>query len=728
MQGALPVLLTIEIIDYEKRGSAVHYNIEIMANNTKTWKLERRFKEIEEMHKKLARKINDIPFLPAKSIFQLFGEALDKRRDELEKYFNVLASRRDVLNDTDFKEFLEIDRHMKVDNLTLMKQLTEIQNFPRGVQDFIYIPQKGLLFILLTETSVVSKLGAMISNISSNKNKEEVSSVLLYKEDPLNSLEWTKVWKKSFNNEASSICVDLTTPFLTVGFASGQIICYKLEDDFSKHHEFCQVFCHNQAVKGMIVLPNSGYLISCSLDKSVIKTDVINDEGKMGEKVHSYALTCILADNSSRRFFVADVVGSIFIYSSEGELQLLHTITYSRENFVKTLCFDPLRNMLFSGSTQGIIVIYEIGRAGKEKFSTITGSFETLKNVRSVQFNPERKEMYIANSEGNVAIVNTLTTAAFHVNKAHANDLHKMIYLDGKKLMITAAGDKSIKFWRYPFDPKEKIIQKVIDQSGKVLSSTDPSQQYLIQKKQEEVKNNKNDDDEDDEEEDSEPRGPLTLLNYQPALEIDSEDEDNEREKNKPQVQKQVQKTQKPKETENKKNKKLFDDDDDDDNDNDEVFPRTVGKATKDANQASPKSFLFKNSLDSSASVKKTPEETKKPILNKKEEEKQNKPPIKKDPLQSSSNSDPLVLNKTDDKPKETKTPWTQKPKQPVEKSPLEQPKEIKEPPTLLPKQQDDDDKPLNFEELKKTSDYVPLTFKKKDDESEDEELSGWNS
>lgn len=726
MQGALPVLLTIEIIDYEKRGSAVHYNIEIMANNTKTWKLERRFKEIEEMHKKLARKINDIPFLPAKSIFQLFGEALDKRRDELEKYFNVLASRRDVLNDTDFKEFLEIDKHMRVDNLTLMKQLTEIQNFPRGVQDFIYIPQKGLLFILLTETSVVSKLGAMISNISSNKNKEEVSSVLLYKEDPLNSLEWTKVWKKSFNNEASSMCLDLTTPFLTVGFASGQIICYKLEDDFSKHHEFCQVFCHNQAVKGMIVLPNSGHLISCSLDKSVIKTDVINDEGKMGEKAHSYALTCILADNSSRRFFVADVVGSVFIYSSEGELQLLHTITYNRENFVKTLCFDPLRNMLFSGSTQGIIVIYEIGRAGKEKFSTITGSFETLKNVRSVQFNPERKEMYIANSEGNVAIVNTLTTVAFHVNKAHTNELNKMIYLDGKKLMITAAGDKSIKFWRYPFDPKEKIIQKVIDQSGKVLSSTDPSQQYQIQKKQEEVKNNKNnDDDEDEEEEDSEPRGPLTLLNYQPALELDSEDEDEEREKNKKQP---VQKTipQKTKEVENKNKDKpkkaLFDDDDD------EVFPRTTGKTSKDTNQASPKSFLFKNSLESSSSVKKTTEETKKPVLIKKEEEKPNKPPVKKDPLQSSSNSDPLVLNKADDKTKETKSPWTQKPKQTVEKSPLEQPKEIQEPPKPLPKQQDDDDKPLTFEELKKTSDYVPLTFKKKDDESEDEELSGWNS
>ena len=71
--------------------------------------------------------------------------------------------------------------------------------------------------------------------------------------------------------------------------------------------------------------------------------------------------------------------------------------------------------------------------------------------------------MYIANSEGNVAIVNTLTTVAFRislkrnyfltknidVNKAHTNDLHKMIYLDNKKLMITAAGDKSIKVYFY---------------------------------------------------------------------------------------------------------------------------------------------------------------------------------------------------------------------------------------------------------------------------------------
>jgi len=305
------------------------------------------------------------------------------------------------------------------------------------------------------------------------------------------------------------------------------------------------------------------------------------------------------------------------------------------------------------------------------------------------------------------------------VNKAHTNDLNKMIYLDSKKLMITCAGDKTIKFWRYPFDAKEKIIQKVIDQSGKVISSTDPSQQYQIQKKEEVKRNNKNDDSDEEEDDDSEPRGPLTLLNYQPALELDSE-EDEEKPKKPVQKTANVVKKSESTTTENKtkpaaaKNKKaLFDDEDEDNEDDDGAF-KTVGKS-KDTNQASPKSFLFKNSLDSSAPVKK--EEIKKPAA----------PVVKKEIIQSGTN-DPLGFGKGDDK--ETKKPvWTAKPKQPAEKEPLEkhQP-QVQEPIKVAPKEQDDDDKPLNFEELKKTSDYVPLTFKKKDDESEDEELSGWNS
>ena len=52
-------------------------------------------------------------------------------------------------------------------------------------------------------------------------------------------------------------------------------------------------------------------------------------------------------------------------------MELVHAIHFPKENLVKALFFDPLRNMLLSGSTQGVITIYEIGRPGKVEFDII---------------------------------------------------------------------------------------------------------------------------------------------------------------------------------------------------------------------------------------------------------------------------------------------------------------------------------------------------------------------
>jgi len=83
----------------------------------------------------------------------------------------------------------------------MIKEICEISNFPRGVKDFIYLPQKGILILLLAETNVVSKLGSIISNLSNTKSKEELCSVVLYKEESPNSFEFTRIWKKSFTIE-----------------------------------------------------------------------------------------------------------------------------------------------------------------------------------------------------------------------------------------------------------------------------------------------------------------------------------------------------------------------------------------------------------------------------------------------------------------------------------------------------------------------------------------------
>jgi len=60
-----------------------------MANATKTWTINRKFKDIEDMHRKLIKKNPNMPYLPAKNFFSLGNEDLDKRKDDLEKYLNV---------------------------------------------------------------------------------------------------------------------------------------------------------------------------------------------------------------------------------------------------------------------------------------------------------------------------------------------------------------------------------------------------------------------------------------------------------------------------------------------------------------------------------------------------------------------------------------------------------------------------------------------------------------
>jgi hypothetical protein len=90
---------------------------------------------------------------------------------------------------------------MKVDKTVKVKMICEIKNLPMAVKDFAYYPKEGVLFVLLTETNVISKLGAFISSFSNPASKEELSSIVAYKEDPPGSLEFSKLWKKNFDYE-----------------------------------------------------------------------------------------------------------------------------------------------------------------------------------------------------------------------------------------------------------------------------------------------------------------------------------------------------------------------------------------------------------------------------------------------------------------------------------------------------------------------------------------------
>lgn len=79
----------VEINDYKQRADAVYYKVELTADHSKNWTVEKKFKDFEDLHKALAKKLPNMPNLPTKSIFSFSGDNPDKRKQELESYLNV---------------------------------------------------------------------------------------------------------------------------------------------------------------------------------------------------------------------------------------------------------------------------------------------------------------------------------------------------------------------------------------------------------------------------------------------------------------------------------------------------------------------------------------------------------------------------------------------------------------------------------------------------------------
>ena len=97
-----------------------------------------------------------------------------------------------------------------------------------SVKDFVYIPSKGVLFVLLAETRIASKIGSFLSSIAKT---QEVSSVIAYKEEGEGSFEFTKLWQYNLSNEGCMLTWDHGLTILAIGHVNGLIECIRVSTE-----------------------------------------------------------------------------------------------------------------------------------------------------------------------------------------------------------------------------------------------------------------------------------------------------------------------------------------------------------------------------------------------------------------------------------------------------------------------------------------------------------------
>ncbi len=86
----------------------VEYKITLKTNK-KNWEIKKRFKDFDQLHKKLSKSIKNLPKLPQKTIFKS-DKILNDRKIQLQKYLTNLLRRHDVYNHDLIFDFIELKK------------------------------------------------------------------------------------------------------------------------------------------------------------------------------------------------------------------------------------------------------------------------------------------------------------------------------------------------------------------------------------------------------------------------------------------------------------------------------------------------------------------------------------------------------------------------------------------------------------------------------------------
>ena len=131
------------------------------------WSLEKQFDDFSELEANLAKIIPDTPSIEGKSVFKVTSyDGLTKRRYFLEQFLRECCTRKDILSNQDFKDFLDLEKHSPELSYNSPVKLSEFNDLPLGIRDFIYLQNEGVIFLICSDMNIASRVDAYITNVN----------------------------------------------------------------------------------------------------------------------------------------------------------------------------------------------------------------------------------------------------------------------------------------------------------------------------------------------------------------------------------------------------------------------------------------------------------------------------------------------------------------------------------------------------------------------------------
>ncbi|XP_068685348.1 uncharacterized protein [Montipora foliosa] len=151
-----------------------------------------------------------------------------------------------------------------------------------------------------------------------------------------------------------------TSRRLFVGLGSGTISEFEVTEDFNRLHHKRNYLAHMNRITSIVFSLENEWLLSVGRDKYLQWHDCTTGKRLGGYQTEAWC-TSLQFDADSKHVFVGDYGGHISVIKLENNSPSLVTTLNGHSGNVRALAWDPEKRLLFSGSFDESIIIWDIG-------------------------------------------------------------------------------------------------------------------------------------------------------------------------------------------------------------------------------------------------------------------------------------------------------------------------------------------------------------------------------
>ncbi|KAJ8246750.1 hypothetical protein GJAV_G00254990 [Gymnothorax javanicus] len=242
------------------------------------------------------------------------------------------------------------------------------------------------------------------------------SAVIIPKEDGMISVSedrtvrvWLKrdggqYWPSLFHTmPAPCSCMSFNpeTRRLSVGMDSGEISEFILSEDYNKMTPALSYQAHQGRVTVVLFVLEMEWVLSAGQDRSF--TWHCSESGqRLGSDHTTSWVSGLQFDVETRHAFVGDQSGQVTVLKLDQDSCSLVTTFKGHTGSVTALCWDPVQRVLFSGSADHSIIMWDIG-GGKGTAIELQGHNE---KVQGLCYVPHTRQLISCGSDGGIIVWN----------------------------------------------------------------------------------------------------------------------------------------------------------------------------------------------------------------------------------------------------------------------------------------------------------------------------------